>query len=98
MSAIPVRFVIGQLPEEDIDDLKHDQVITSKLLLSPADFEIFNYKRGDSIEVESNDGYRQWCTILDLEIVKTPVDVILIFSLKRTCVSSGKTFELNDRN
>ena len=96
MSAIPVRFVIGQLPDEEIDDLKHDQVITSKLLLCPSDFEIFNYKRGDSIEVESHDGYRQWCTILDLEIVKTPIDVILIFSLKRADIPSEKMLQLKE--
>lgn len=95
MKTIPVRFVIGHLSAEEIDDLKNDHVITSKLLLSPSDYEIFNYRAGDSIEVENHDGYRQWCTILDLEIIKTSFDVILIFSLKRVDVSSEHVLQVS---
>ena len=82
MGAIPVRFVIGELSDMEIDDLRHMQVITSKLLLNAADFELFKYQPGDRIEVESHDGYRQWCEILDLEVIRSEADVILIFSLR----------------
>lgn len=76
-----VKFVIGKLPEREIVYLKNNQRIISKLILSNKDFEIFNYKKGDRIEVQSEDGNRLWCRIFEMEILKNMDKVIIIFTL-----------------
>jgi hypothetical protein len=81
MSEIIVRFVVGDLTDEDLLNLKSDQAVISKLIITPDDFQLFNYREGDRIEVETEDGYRMWCTISNLEIVRNSERVIIILTL-----------------
>ena len=83
MESIKVTFVIGQIPEEDVDALKDDKRIISKMLLTPDDYKLFRYKEADQIQVESQNGNRLWCQIVHLEIVEKDERVILIFTLER---------------
>jgi hypothetical protein len=81
MTQIPVRFVIRELSIDEMDNLKDNHMVISKMILSPADFELFKYNEGDLIEVENQDGYREWCCINGLEVVKGDDRVIIIFTL-----------------
>jgi hypothetical protein len=81
MTQIPVRFVIRELSEDEMENLKDNHMVISKMILSPADFELFKYIEGDLIEVENQDGYREWCCINALEIVQAEDRVIIIFTL-----------------
>jgi hypothetical protein len=77
-----VSFVIGQCSEEEIDALKNEHAIITKMIVTEADYELFDYKEGDSIQVETSTGNRLWCTIAHLEQVKNDGKVILIFTLE----------------
>jgi hypothetical protein len=81
MNNIHVRFIINELSEEEVEDLKNDHVIISKLILSPDDYKLFQYREGDSIEVQTDQGYRLWCKIKNLECVADTERVLLIFTL-----------------
>jgi hypothetical protein len=81
MNHIQVRFVISELTELEIDALRNDEVVISKMILTPDDYRIFHYKEGDAIEVETETGNRVWCQIRQLEIVSRNERVILIFTL-----------------
>ncbi len=83
MSQIPIRFVISELSGEEMEDLNSNNRIISKMILSRADFELFRYSTGDSIEVEHQDGYRAWCCINDLEVIHDEERVIIIFTLEK---------------
>lgn len=83
MRNIPVRFVVSKLSDADVEALKEDRAIISKMILSPEDFELFHYREGDAIEVESRHGDRLWCIIFNLEVVTDKDRVILIFTLIR---------------
>lgn len=85
MNQIPIRFVITQLSEEEIEGLKSNYKIVSKMILSSSDFELFRYHAGDRIEVESPDGYRIWCSIDDLDVLHHGDHIIIIFVLKQAC-------------
>jgi hypothetical protein len=79
--SIKITFIIGQLSLEEFEQLKNGYSILSKMILPPDDFNLFRYKEGDKIEVETKDGLRQWCTIEHLEILKKEEPFILIFTL-----------------
>jgi hypothetical protein len=82
MERIKVTFVIG-LREEEVEALKNDEVVVSKLILLPGDQEIFRYKEGDRIQVESPNGNREWCRIYQLESITQENHTILIFTLEK---------------
>jgi hypothetical protein len=85
---VTIRFVIGELNEEDVVALMNDQQVICKMLLSSEDYRLFDYGEGDAIEVETENGNRQWCSITNLEIIESEVGVILIFTLvKRSAFS-----------
>jgi hypothetical protein len=81
MTQIPIRFVIRELSVDEMDNLKDNHMVISKMILSPDDFELFKYNEGDLIEVENQDGYREWCCINALEVVRADDRVIIIFTL-----------------
>ena len=82
--AIKINFVIGQISEGDFDTLASGEKVISKMILMKEDFALFRYKEGDEIQVETDDGNRQWCIILDLETIEEPDKVLLIFTLKKS--------------
>jgi hypothetical protein len=82
MERIKVTFVIG-LREEEVEALKNDEVVVSKLILLPGDQEIFRYNEGDRIQVESPNGNREWCRIYQLESIAQKNQTILIFTLEK---------------
>ena len=82
MERVKVTFVIG-LREDEVEALKNDEIVVSKLILLPDDHEIFKYKEGDLIQVESPNGHREWCRIYQLETVKQENNIILIFTLEK---------------
>jgi hypothetical protein len=82
MNQVPVRFIVGELSEEDVEALKHSQAIISKIILSYEDFRLFNYREGDTIQVETEHGNRLWCRIKNLEIINNEEAVIIIFTLQ----------------
>jgi hypothetical protein len=79
---VKINFVIGQCSEEEINALKNEQVIVSKMILNEADYELFEYTEGENIQVETANGDRLWCTIIQLERVINDEKVILIFTLE----------------
>ena len=83
MNAIKVTFVIGQLVEEDLVALKHNETIVSKMILTPDDYQLFRYKEKDLIQVETPNGDRVWCEITHLEILESDERMILIFTLEQ---------------
>ena len=83
MTQVPVRFVVGELSEEDVAALQNDQRIISKLILTPDDYTLFQYREGDCIQVETEHGNRQWCDIINMETVSDDESVVIIFTLKR---------------
>lgn len=84
MSAVPVRFVIGEVTQFELEDIQHNLTIASKLILTPDDFRLFKYREGDEIEIESEVGQREWCQIRDLEIIEGSDEVIVLFTLERS--------------
>ena len=82
MNSVPIRFVISHLPEEDIEALKGGDLIITKMILTLDDYKLFQYRIGESIEVETNRGNRMLCTIKHLEIIPNPERIILIFTLR----------------
>jgi hypothetical protein len=89
MNQIPIRFVIRELSEDEMENLRDNHMVITKMILAPDDFALFRYKQGDLIEVENQDGYRRWCSITDLEIVQGEDRVIIIFSLLKEGVCVG---------
>jgi len=83
MAHFHLRFIINELTEEEIEALKNDDAIISKMILTPDDYQFFHYRKGDSIEVQTAHGYRLWCCIEDLEIVASHERIILIFTLRQ---------------
>jgi hypothetical protein len=84
MSQVPVRFIVGELTQEEVDALNDGREVISKIILSYEDFKLFNYHEGDTIEVETEHGYRVLCKILSLEIVKNSEGLIIIFKLQQS--------------
>lgn len=68
---VKVNFIFGQLNANEIHSLKSGERILTKMILTPDDFSLFQYAEGDYIQVETEHGDRLWCTILDLEKVKS---------------------------
>jgi hypothetical protein len=81
---IKINFVIGQISEGDFDTLASGEKVISKMILVNEDFALFRYKEGDEIQVETDNGNRQWCVILHLEMIEEPDKVLLIFTLKKS--------------
>lgn len=88
MEPIKVTFIIGQLREDEVQALKNDEVIVSKMILSKEDSMIFRYKEGDQIQVESQNGDRVWCLIHQLEKVEKEEGIIVIFTLEKANVEA----------
>jgi hypothetical protein len=84
MDPIKVTFIIGQLSNEEMDLLNEGLPLISKMILPQEDYQLFRYKEGDSIQVETDYGNRLWCTITHMEILEKENDVILIFTLLKT--------------
>lgn len=78
---IKISFIIGQLSDQEFEQLKEGYSIVSKMILPPDDYKLFHYKESQLIQVETNHGDRLWCTIQHLEILETEERVILIFTL-----------------
>jgi hypothetical protein len=81
MHPIHVRFIINALTEQEVESLKRDEIIITKMILTPDDYKLFHYRTGDAIEVQTEHGNRLWCKIEHLEIVSDDFRVILIFTL-----------------
>jgi hypothetical protein len=81
MSRVTIRFIVGELIDDDVMALKNGQAVISKMILSHEDRKLFSYEEGDSIEVESEHGYRHWCRIDNLELIEKEDGVIVIFTL-----------------
>jgi hypothetical protein len=82
MDGIKITFVIG-LREDEVEALKNDEMVVSKMILLPDDYLLFKYKEGDLIEAESQTGNREWCRINQLEKVQQDDNIILIFTLEK---------------
>jgi hypothetical protein len=80
---IKIIFIIGQVSEGDFESLAEGEKVTSKMILTEDDFALFHYKESDEIQVETDHGNRQWCTILHLEVLRENEKVLLIFTLQR---------------
>ena len=83
MGHFHVRFIINELTDHEIDTLKNDEVVISKMILTPDDYQLFHYRKGDSIEVQTAHGFRLWCFIEELEVVADHERIILIFMLRQ---------------
>ncbi len=81
---VKVNFIFGQLNADEIHSLKSGERILTKMILTPDDFSLFQYAEGDYIQVETEHGDRIWCTIVDLEKIKTEEGVLLIFRLLKS--------------
>lgn len=81
MNPIRIRFIIGKLTEDEVDRLRDGMPVISKMILSPDDYQVFNYREGDTIEIETHHGNRLWTTIRNLEVLEDEMRVILIFTL-----------------
>jgi hypothetical protein len=82
MERVKVTFVIG-LREDEVEALRNDEIVVSKMILIPDDYELFRYREGDLIEAESQNGNREWCRIYQLEKVQQDDNIILIFTLEK---------------
>ena len=81
MDPIKMRFIVGKLTDEEWQTLNRGELIISKMLLTPDDYEVFHYKEGDEIEAETQDGNRIWTIIRNIEIVEDEQRVIIILTL-----------------
>lgn len=81
MMEYKINFIIGDIPDEEMEALKEGHTIITKMILAPDDFKVFHYSKGGRIQVETGHGNRLWCTIDDLEVVESNDRVILIFTL-----------------
>jgi hypothetical protein len=81
LMSIKISFIIGALSDNDILALEEGYTVISKMILSPNDYNLFHYSVGQNIEVESMDGKRLLCEIVDLEVITDDMQTILIFSL-----------------
>ena len=81
--AIRINFVIGQISEGDFEMLESGYNVISKLIITKDDFDVFHYSEGDRIQVETENGNRLWCKILNLETLGEPDGVLLIFTLQK---------------
>lgn len=83
MDPYRMRFIIGQLTDDELQALKRNEPVVSKMLLVPDDYKVFHYKEGDDIEVETHDGNRIWTIIQNMEVVTVDERFIVIFTLMR---------------
>ena len=83
-----MRFIVGRLTDEDLEHLKQDQCVITKLLILPEDYAAFHYKVGDEIEAETPEGNRIWTVIRHLERVENEDSVIVILTLVRALPNS----------
>jgi hypothetical protein len=81
--SVKISFVIGQITDQELESLKEGYSIISKMIIPADDYSLFNYKEGENIQIETNEGNRLWCKITHLETVKDEEQVILIFTLTR---------------
>lgn len=78
---VKVNFVIGEINDDEVHSLNHGYFIISKMILTPDDYKLFRYQEGGTIQVETDHGYRLWCTINHMEVIKDDERVIIIFTL-----------------
>lgn len=78
---IKINFVVG-LSEGDFELLESGYNVVSKMILSKDDFDLFHYVEGERIQVETEDGNRLWCKILNLETIGEEERILLIFTLQ----------------
>jgi hypothetical protein len=81
MTRVTVRFVIGELSEEDVNALNNNEHVISKMILTHEDHRLFRYSEDDRIEVETDHGNRCWCKIVSLETLTNDDGVIVILTL-----------------
>lgn len=86
MNPFKMRFIVGRLTDEELTALKRGDSVISKLLLIPDDYQLFHYREGDDIEVETPEGNRIWTTISNIEILEDDHRVIVILTLHQKSV------------
>ena len=79
---VRINFVIGQISEGDFEMLESGYNVISKMIITRDDFDLFHYGEGDRIQVETENGNRLWCKILNLETIGEEDRVLLIFTLQ----------------
>ena len=79
---VRINFVIGQISEGDFEMLESGYHVISKMIITRDDFDLFHYREGDRIQVETENGNRLWCKILNLETIGEEDRVLLIFTLQ----------------
>lgn len=79
---VRINFVIGQISDGDFEMLESGYNIISKMILTRDDFDLFHYSEGDRIQVETENGNRLWCRILNLETIGEEERILLIFTLQ----------------
>ena len=79
--SIKINFVIGQISDGDFELLETAHKVTTKMILPIQDLEVFHYRVGDRIQVETQTGNRLWCKILELETIREEERVLMIFTL-----------------
>ncbi len=83
MDPYRMGFIIGQLTEEELEALKRDEAVITKMLLVPDDYNVFHYKEGDEIEAQTPDGNRIWTIIRNMEVLPVDERYMIIFTLIR---------------
>lgn len=79
---VRINFVIGQISDGDFEMLESGYNVISKMILTRDDFDLFHYSEGDRIQVETENGNRLWCRILNLETIGEEDRILLIFTLQ----------------
>jgi hypothetical protein len=80
---IKINFVIGQVSEGDFALLKGGEKVVCKMIITEPDYQLFNYNIDDAIQVETNEGDRLWCNIIQLDKIEESQQVLLIFTLAK---------------
>lgn len=81
--SIKISFIISEIPEDDLQGLRDGYTVIAKMILVPEDEKLFQYQKGDDIQVETENGNRLWCKILDLELMKNEDHILVIFTLRQ---------------
>lgn len=81
MESFRMRFIVGQISDDELQALQKGLAVISKLLLVDEDYKFFRYKVGDEIEAETHDGNRIWTIIRSMEVVEDGEQVVVILTL-----------------
>lgn len=79
--SIKISFIISEIPEDDLQGLREGYTIVAKMILTSEDELLFQSKKGDAIQVETENGNRLWCEIADLELMKNSDHTLVLFTL-----------------